>query len=115
MRLRFEATLEGPCMRCLDRANPTYGVDSYEVHQPGAKDTELLSPYMGEELDVEAWARDALALALPAQLTCRPDCAGLCAKCGANLDEDRARSPARAGTRRALVEIVRAQLRIEAH
>ena len=31
---------------------------------------------------------DALALALPAQLTCRPDCAGLCPQCGANLNED---------------------------
>ena len=35
MRLRFEATLDGPCMRCLDPAEPSYAVDSYEVHQPG--------------------------------------------------------------------------------
>ena len=56
--------------------------------QPGAGDADLLSPYMGEELDLEAWARDALALALPAQLTCRPDCAGLCPQCGANLNDD---------------------------
>ena len=88
MRLRFDATLDGPCMRCLDPATPTYSVDSYEVHQPGAGDAELLSPYMADELDLEAWARDALALALPAQLTCRPDCAGLCPQCGANLNED---------------------------
>ena len=88
LRLRFDATIEGPCMRCLDPANPTYAVDSYEVHQPGAGDADLLSPYMGEELDLEAWARDALALALPAQLTCRPDCAGLCPRCGANLNDD---------------------------
>ena len=88
LRLRFEATLEGPCMRCLEAATPTFSVDSYEVHQPGAGDADLLSPYMGDELDVEAWARDALALALPAQLTCRPDCAGLCPQCGANLNED---------------------------
>ncbi len=53
MRLRFEATLEGPCMRCLEPATPTFAVDSYEVHQPGAGDSELLSPYMGEELDLD--------------------------------------------------------------
>ncbi|MDA0184885.1 DUF177 domain-containing protein [Solirubrobacter phytolaccae] len=88
MRLRFEATVNGPCMRCLDPATPTFPVDSYEVHQPGAGDAELLSPYMGEFLEVAAWARDALALALPAQIKCRPDCAGLCPKCGANLNED---------------------------
>ena len=89
LRLRFAATLSGPCMRCLEDASPQFDVDSYEVHQPGAGDEDLTSPYMGEHgLDLDAWARDALALALPAQLTCRPDCAGLCPKCGANLNDD---------------------------
>lgn len=88
LRLRFDAKVEGPCMRCLEKAEPTFAVDSYEVHQPGAGDADLLSPYMGEELDLSGWARDALALALPAQIKCRPDCAGLCPKCGANLNED---------------------------
>ncbi len=32
--------------------------------------------------------RDALALALPAQIVCRPDCLGLCSVCGANLNDD---------------------------
>jgi uncharacterized protein len=87
LRLRFTASLEGPCMRCLEPASPDFEVDSYEVHQPGGGD-ELTSPYLKDELDIQAWARDALALTLPAQLTCRPDCAGLCAQCGANLNED---------------------------
>jgi len=37
-------------------------------------------------LDVGAWARDALALALPAAVLCQPDCAGLCPDCGENLN-----------------------------
>ncbi len=37
-------------------------------------------------LDLRAWARDALALALPAQLLCREDCAGLCPVCGIDLN-----------------------------
>jgi uncharacterized protein len=41
----------------------------------------------GEVLDVAAWARDAFALAMPAQVVCRADCAGLCPQCGANLNE----------------------------
>ena len=88
LRLRFSARLDGPCMRCLEPASLSFDVDSYEVHQPGAGDSELLSPYMDEELDVAGWARDALALALPAQIKCRADCAGLCAKCGVNLNDD---------------------------
>jgi DUF177 domain-containing protein len=87
LRLRFSATLDGPCMRCLEPASPSFDVDAYEVHQPGGGE-ELTSPYMDDELDLQAWARDALALALPAQLTCRPECAGLCPQCGANLNED---------------------------
>ena len=89
LRLRFEAGLQGPCMRCLEPAALPFAVDSREVSIPGGGD-ELQSPYVGaeDELDLEAWARDALALVLPAQLTCRPDCAGLCPQCGANLNED---------------------------
>jgi uncharacterized protein len=87
LRLRFAAGLDGPCMRCLDPAEQVSEVDAYEVHQPGGGE-DLTSPYVDDELDLGGWARDALALALPAQLTCRPDCAGLCPQCGANLNED---------------------------
>ncbi|CAN5604926.1 DUF177 domain-containing protein [soil metagenome] len=87
LRLRFDAALRGPCMRCLEPARPAIAVEAREVNQPGGGE-ELSSPYVhDEELDVRAWARDALALALPAQLLCREDCAGLCAVCGENLNE----------------------------
>jgi uncharacterized protein len=88
LRLRFQAAVEGPCMRCLASAEPSVEVDAREIEQPGGGD-ELSSPYVEDgELDVVAWARDALALAMPAQITCRPDCLGLCAQCGANLNDD---------------------------
>ena len=88
LRLRFAAGLTGPCMRCLEPAEPKVAVDAREVDQPGGGE-ELRSPYVeGEELDLAAWARDAYALALPAQVVCREDCAGLCPKCGVNLNED---------------------------
>jgi len=87
LRLRFDAALRGPCMRCLEPARPAVAVEAREVNQPGGGE-ELSSPYVRDEgLDVRAWARDALALALPAQLLCREDCAGLCAVCGENLNE----------------------------
>ena len=85
-RQRVEAGLTGPGMRCLEPAAPVTAVDVREVHQPGGGE-ELTSPYMhGEDLDVGAWARDAYALALPAQVLCTPECAGLCPECGANLN-----------------------------
>jgi uncharacterized protein len=75
-------------MRCLADAHVPVEVDAREVDQPGIEDEELRSPYIeGAELDLRAWAHDALALALPLQLVCRPDCRGLCAVCGASLND----------------------------
>ena len=86
LRLRFEATLEGPCMRCLGPAAPAFGVDVREVSQPGESD-DLASDYVEDgALDLHAWARDALLLSLPAKVLCRPECAGLCPVCGADLN-----------------------------
>jgi uncharacterized protein len=86
LRLRFAASLAGPCMRCLEPASPWFEVDAYEVSQPGEAE-ELTSPYVSDGvLDLRTWSRDALALALPAKLLCREDCAGLCAVCGADLN-----------------------------
>jgi DUF177 domain-containing protein len=89
LRLRFEAELEGPCVRCLEPAAPRFAADAREVEIPGEGE-ELSSPYVDKDgvLDLAGWARDALALALPAKITCRPDCAGLCPECGANLNDD---------------------------
>ncbi|MBV8219321.1 MAG: DUF177 domain-containing protein [Solirubrobacterales bacterium] len=106
LRLRFEASLVGPCMRCLEPASPVFVVDAREVSQPNElrargevpgrgrghqhddSDDELVSPYVEDGLlDLRAWASDALALSLPANILCREDCAGLCPVCGANLNE----------------------------
>jgi uncharacterized protein len=85
-RLRFDAGLEGPCVRCLETADQDVEVDAREIDQPDGGE-DLDSPYYDEgELDVRSWARDALALALPTSIVCREDCAGLCAVCGENLN-----------------------------
>ncbi len=87
LRLRFRAALVGPCMRCMKDAAPQIDVDAREVDRPGGGE-ELSSPYLEDEaLDLASWARDALVLALPTQVLCREDCAGLCAVCAADLNE----------------------------
>jgi uncharacterized protein len=87
LRLRTSSTLGGPCMRCLDEASLQIEVDAREVNQPGGGE-ELTSPYVeDDELDVAAWTRDAFVLALPQQVLCRPECAGLCPVCGENLND----------------------------
>ena len=88
LRLRYEVRLAGPCMRCLEAAHETIAIDAREVDQPGGGE-DLRSPYLdGDELDLGSWARDALVLALPTRILCTEECRGLCAICGANLNED---------------------------
>ncbi len=86
--LRFRTRLHGPCYRCLADAALGLPISAleYEATSPGSAD-ELRTPYLvDDKLDLSAWARDALALALPDKILCRPDCAGLCPICGKDLN-----------------------------
>jgi uncharacterized protein len=86
LRLRFAARLRGPCMRCLNEAQPSIEVEAREVDRPGGGE-ELDSPYVNDEtLVLAAWARDAFVLALPLKVLCREGCAGLCPVCAADLN-----------------------------
>jgi uncharacterized protein len=85
LRLRATATLQGPCMRCLERAEPVVEIDAREVEVPGGGE-ELDSPYVRNELlELRAWVHDSVVLAAPDQLLCAPDCAGLCPVCAVAL------------------------------
>ena len=87
-RLRFPLHVQGPCIRCLEDADVAVEIDAREVDQADTEDEELRSPYVVEdELDLGRWAHDAAILALPTQILCRPDCAGLCPVCGESLND----------------------------
>ena len=86
--LRFTGRLHGPCYRCLAETLVERQVSAreYQATSPGSSE-ELGSPYLTDDrLDLSAWARDALVLALPEKILCRPDCAGLCPICGKDLN-----------------------------
>jgi uncharacterized protein len=85
LRLRFRATLAGPCMRCLEDAEVLVEVDAREVELPGGGE-ELDSPYVrGALLELRSWVHDAVALAAPDQVLCAPGCQGLCPVCAVAL------------------------------
>ena len=89
-QLAFRARLHGPCFRCLDDAvlELPIAAREYQATNPDGVD-ELRTPYVEDDgLDLAAWARDAVALALPDKILCRPDCAGLCPDCGKNLNDE---------------------------
>jgi len=87
-QLAFQARLHGPCMRCLADAVLDVDIDTreYQATNPGSDD-ELKTPYLADDdLDLAAWGRDAVILALPDKILCRADCAGLCPVCGRDLN-----------------------------
>jgi uncharacterized protein len=86
----FDAHLGGPCMRCLAFAEVDVSVSAREFHDPDAPPgDELRSDYMvDEQLLLGTWVRDAIALEIPDQILCRPDCAGLCPVCGKDLNSE---------------------------
>lgn len=88
--LSFPVRLHGPCYRCLKDAALDLSIHAreYQATSPGESD-ELRTPYVVENrLQLSDWARDTIALELPQQILCRPDCAGLCAFCGEDLNEN---------------------------
>jgi uncharacterized protein len=88
LELAFGVRLVGPCVRCLGDAGLDVAADDrqYQATDP-EDDEELRTPYLQDDrLDLSAWARDAVALALPDQILCRADCAGLCPVCGRDLN-----------------------------
>jgi uncharacterized protein len=89
LELALDVALEGPCFRCLSDAELALSLRlrEYEATRPEGEEerTEYLH---ADRLDLSAWARDAIALALPEQILCRPDCAGLCPVCGKDLNAE---------------------------
>jgi len=86
--LRFHTRLHGPCYRCLADAVVDVGVSGREYQADNPESDELKTPYVkDDQLDLTAWARDALVLELPDKILCREDCAGLCPVCGRDFND----------------------------
>ncbi len=83
VRTRWESS----CGRCL---RPVSG--EMEVHFDELFEIEPLEgetyPLERDTIDLEQMVRDVLLVEMPTAPLCRPDCAGLCAECGADRNDD---------------------------
>ena len=109
----YRVSVHGPCFRCLCDTSLELSVQGreYQATNPGG-DEELRSPYVeGNILELSRWAQDALVLALPDKILHSPDCAGLCAVCGVDLNvEPHTHDELAADPRWAALEDLRGQL-----
>lgn len=85
-----EVRLAGQCARCLEEIATSTEVDLQELYLYPEKepDDDEASRLEDDLLDLEPLLRDAVVLDLPFTPLCRPDCAGLCPRCGANLNHE---------------------------
>jgi uncharacterized protein len=87
----------GECRRCLREVGGELVIDVRELyedrpaagHHPTgrAEPAPETYPVTDEAVDLLPLARDAILLNLPQAPLCRPDCAGLCVTCGADLND----------------------------
>ncbi|HTM57965.1 MAG TPA: DUF177 domain-containing protein [Candidatus Udaeobacter sp.] len=98
VRGRLLATAELDCVRCLKRfelsvrpAFEIYAERAGAARRPREEDELERDDYMmfhdGRRLDLGEQARETLLLEIPVAPHCREDCAGLCPRCGADLNE----------------------------
>jgi uncharacterized protein len=85
------APWRGECRRCLQPIGGDLDTEVRELYRPadadGSEPDEDTYELGSDHLDLAPLARDALLLELPLAPLCRPDCAGLCPTCGADLNQ----------------------------
>lgn len=97
-RAVLSTALEASCARCLrpivapvdvkieEEALPSIDIDSgHAVDVSAEPDALRLDEH--HELDLGGPVREAISLAEPISMLCRPDCRGLCPVCGIDLNE----------------------------
>ena len=104
---RFSGAVEAQCGRCLGRYRQKI-TDTFRLVLEPAGDRSPADPeaaaalakdgmslgdglgagwFRGPEVRLETFLAEVVSLAIPIQLLCREDCAGLCPRCGCDLNQ----------------------------
>ena len=88
---RLHTTIHGVCDRCasdFDR-DVEIPIDVVLVTELSNEDSEdeWVFPLEGDSADLEDIVRTVLVLNMDSKLLCKPDCKGLCCRCGKNLND----------------------------
>jgi uncharacterized protein len=92
---RFDGRFEVPCARCIEPVEIPLSADYDLIFRPAAADAEatersITAPeteigyYLEDSLSLEDVLREQVLLSLPVKTLCKPDCKGLCPRCGAD-------------------------------
>jgi uncharacterized protein len=92
---RFAGRVQVPCARCIEPVEIPLAGEFDLIFRPVGADSDapersITAPeteigyYQRDSLALEDVLREQVLLSLPARTLCKPDCKGLCPRCGAN-------------------------------
>jgi uncharacterized protein len=95
LRGQFAGKVRVPCARCVEPVQIPLAAEFDLIFRPAGVDSEapersITAPeteigyYQKDSLALEDVLREQVLLALPVRTLCKPDCKGLCPRCGAN-------------------------------
>jgi uncharacterized protein len=95
LRGKFGGRFEVPCARCIEPVEIPLAADFDLIFRPVGADSEapersITAPeteigyYQEDSLLLEDVLREQVLLSLPVRTLCKPDCKGLCPRCGSN-------------------------------
>lgn len=87
----LHTTIHGVCDRCASEfsARVEFPIQAVLVTELASEENEdeWVFPLEGDSADLEDIVRTVFVLNLGSKLLCRPDCKGLCCRCGKNLND----------------------------
>ena len=95
LRGRFTGIFEVPCARCIEPVEIPLAAEFDLIFRPLGADADVpersitaseteIGYYQGDSLLLEDVLREQVLLSLPVRTLCKPDCKGLCPRCGEN-------------------------------
>jgi len=95
LRGRFQGEFQVPCARCVEAVQIPLqgeydlifrpaGADSDGIDRSISADETEIGYYQKDSLLLEDVLREQVLLSLPVRTLCKPDCNGLCPRCGKN-------------------------------
>jgi uncharacterized protein len=95
LRGRFAGRFQVPCARCVEPVEIPLGAEFDLIFRPAGADSDapersITAPeteigyYQKDSLSLEDVLREQVILSLPVRTLCKPDCKGLCPRCGEN-------------------------------
>ena len=95
LRGQFSGKFQVPCARCVEPVEIPLSAEFDLIFRPAEADSEapersITAPeteigyYLKDSLSLEDVLREQVLLSLPVRTLCKPDCKGLCPRCGEN-------------------------------